>query len=100
MALTSRTAISSAFVLLEDQPCSCTEEPRARLVHSVFSALYKHVESDVYLLAWGVKLKPEGLKYRVGKELDVKLRNANSVTLEHSGCSEGKVKLFGKQRAK
>lgn len=42
----------------------------------------------------------EGLEYRIEKELDVKLRNANSATLEHSGCSEEKVKLFGKQRAK
>ena len=42
----------------------------------------------------------KGLKYRIEKELDVKLRNANTVTLKHSGCSEGKVKLFGKQRAK
>lgn len=39
----------------------------------------------------------EGLKYRIEKELNVELRNSNPVTLEHSGCSEGKVKLFGKQ---
>lgn len=66
----------------------------------MFSALYKHIESDLYLLAWGVKQKPlGGLKYRIEKELDMKLRNANSVTLEHSGCSKGKVKLFGKQSA-
>lgn len=40
----------------------------------------------------------EGVKYRIEKELDVKLRNA--VTLEQYVCSEGKVRLLGKQRAK
>lgn len=39
----------------------------------------------------------EGVKYRIEKELDVKLRNA--VTLEHSVCSEGKVRLLGRQGA-
>lgn len=41
----------------------------------------------------------ERLMCRTERDLDVKLRNANPVTLEHSGCSKGKVKLFGKQGA-
>jgi len=52
MVLTSLTAVSSAFVLLEDQLCSCTENMWAQFIRSVFSALYKHVESDLYLLTW------------------------------------------------
>lgn len=42
----------------------------------------------------------EGLTSRTQRDLDMKLRNANPVTLEHSGCGKGKVKLFGKQGAK
>lgn len=58
MALTGLTATSFAFVLLEEQLCSCTEETRAWFIHSVFSALYKDVQRELYLLTWGVKLKP------------------------------------------
>lgn len=58
MALPSLTAISFAFVLLEDQLCSCTEKTWAWFIRRMFSALYKHVESDLYLLACGVKLIP------------------------------------------
>lgn len=60
MAMTNLSGISFAFVLLQGQLCSRTERLRAGFIHHEFSALYKHVETDLYLLAWGVKLKPLG----------------------------------------
>lgn len=56
MALTSLTAIPFAFVLLEDRLWSCAGDLWAQFI-SVYSQCFLHVERDLSLLAWEVKLR-------------------------------------------